>query len=124
MPPPLTSGLGGHPGGGQQARLGEVGGVGEPGGLAGDDADARAAVATGGELLDLAVVETDAGAAPVGGEDLGEVSAGGECGGEDPRENLIVQQFHPPTLIATICRFKYTSRVHKATKCRILVAGW
>ena len=37
--------------------LGEVGGVGEPGGVADDDPDAGAPVATGGELLDLAVVE-------------------------------------------------------------------
>ena len=40
-----------------QAGLGQVGGVGEAGGVADDDPDAGAAVAPGAELLDLAVVE-------------------------------------------------------------------
>ena len=44
-------------GGGTQTGLAEVGGVGEPGGVALDDADAGAAVAAAGDLLDPAVVE-------------------------------------------------------------------
>ena len=56
--------------------LGQVGGVGEAGGVADDDADAGAAVAAGGELLDLAVVEQGRRRALVLGEDLGEVAAG------------------------------------------------
>ncbi len=49
-----AGGGGGRLGRGAQALLGEVGGVGVAGGLAGDDPDAGAAVAAGGQLLDPA----------------------------------------------------------------------
>ena len=58
-----------------QAGLRQVGGVGEPGGLAGDDADAGAAVAAAGHLLDPTVVEPRRSRVFVLGVDLGEVAA-------------------------------------------------
>src|SRR3712207_1452544 len=59
---------------GQEPLFGEVGGVGEAGGLADDDPDARAAIAARRELLDPAVVEGGGRAAAVLDEHLGEVA--------------------------------------------------
>ncbi len=53
-------------------------------GLAHDDADAGAAVAPRGELLDPAVVERDPRRAAILHEHLGELTAPGERGGERP----------------------------------------
>ena len=53
----------------------EVGGVGEPGGVAAHDPDPRAPLAPGHELLDLGVVEPRRRQAPILGEHLGEVAA-------------------------------------------------
>ncbi len=53
----LAGGRRGSLGGGSQPGLAEVGGVGEAGGVALDDADAGTTVATAGDLLDPTVVE-------------------------------------------------------------------
>src|SRR5262249_36894826 len=79
-------GLGGRP----QSGFAEVGGVGEAGGLALDDADAGTAVAPGGQLLDLAVVEAGGGAPLVLGVDLGELAAGAQRAGEHSFEHVVV----------------------------------
>ncbi len=70
-----------RPSGLGQTGLGQVGRVGEPGGVADDHPDAGASIAPGGELLDLAVVEHGGRRPLVLGEDLGEVAAGlaGRC---------------------------------------------
>ena len=68
----------GRLGGRAQAGLGEVGGVGEAGGVARDDADAGAAVAAAGDLLDPAVVEAGRRRALVLDEHLGELAAGAQ----------------------------------------------
>ncbi len=62
----------------EQALLGEVGGVRIPGGLTDDDPHARSAVASGAQLLDLAVVERGRRRTAVLGEHLGEVAAAAE----------------------------------------------
>ena len=67
--------------------FGEIGGVGEAGGVADDDPDAGATVAARGELLDPAVVEHAVAVAPVLGEDLGELAAGAQRGVEHPFED-------------------------------------
>ena len=59
-----------------EARLGQVRGVREPGGLPGDDPDPRATVAAAGDLLDASVVETGRRGSLVLGVHLGEVGAG------------------------------------------------
>ena len=58
----------------QEAPLGQVGRVGEPGGLAGDDPDARSPLAPRRQLLDPAVVQQGRRVGPVLGEDLGELA--------------------------------------------------
>ena len=65
------SGLGGR----LQAGVAQIGGVGEPGGVAAHDPDPGAALAAGHELLDLGVVETRRCAATILGEHLGEIAA-------------------------------------------------
>jgi hypothetical protein len=60
---------------GQQSGLGQIGGMGESCRLTDDDPDPGPAVAPGGELLDLSVVERDAAARPVFREDLCEIAA-------------------------------------------------
>ena len=72
----LAGGRRGGLGGGAQAGLAEVGGVGEAGGVALDDADAGATVAAAGDLLDPAVVEPRRRGALVLGVHLGELAAG------------------------------------------------
>jgi hypothetical protein len=57
--------------------------VGETGCLTHDDPDARAAVASRAELLDLAVVEAGGGRATILDEDLGEVTTGAQRRAED-----------------------------------------
>ena len=66
---------GGRFGGMQQPRARKVGGVCEPGGVATDDAQPGAAVATGHELLDPSVVETAARRTPVLDEHLCKIAA-------------------------------------------------
>ncbi len=66
---------GGRFGRGPQPGFGQIGGVGESGRLADDDADAGAPVASGAQLLDPAVVEPGRRGPPVLDEDLGEVAA-------------------------------------------------
>jgi hypothetical protein len=63
-----------------EATFAEVGGVRVAGGTTPDHADARAPLATGGELLDLAVVEAGRRDAAVLGEHLGEVAATAQRG--------------------------------------------
>ena len=71
----------------REAGLAEVGGVREPGRVAAHDPDARAAQATGGELLDAPVVESAAAAQAILGEHLGEVAAAAERGLEGALEH-------------------------------------
>jgi hypothetical protein len=66
---------GGSLGRGLQARLAQVGGVGEAGGVAPHHADAGAPLAPGDELLDLGVVEARRRAPTVFGEHLREIAA-------------------------------------------------
>ncbi len=69
----------------------EVAAVGDP--------DAGAAIEPGRELLDLAVVEPDAGRGALLDEDLREPAAPGVGGGEDLLDELPVE--HPPMVPAT-----------------------
>ena len=91
MPPPpwLRRGRGGL-GGGAQASLAEVGGVGETGGVAADDPDAGAAVAAAGDLLDAAVVERRRGGPLVLCVHLGELGAGAHCDREHSFQHVLV----------------------------------
>ena len=73
---------------GAQARLAEVGGVGEARGVALDHAYAGAAVAATGDLLDPAVIQAGHRRALVFDEDFGELSAGSHRRAEDPFENV------------------------------------
>ncbi len=59
---------------GEQPTLGEIGRVGVPRGLADDDPDPRAPIASGAQLLDLAVIERRRRRAPVLGEHLREIA--------------------------------------------------
>ena len=79
---------------GGQPGLGEIGRVGEAGGLAGDDADPGAAVAAAGDLLDATVVETGRRRPFVFGVHLGEVGTGGGGTGEHAFQDVLVD--HPP----------------------------
>ena len=78
-----------------QPALGEVGGVGETGGLAPDDPYAGTAVASRGQLLDLALLERRRRRAPVLGEHLGEVASGAEGHAEHALENGFVDHRSP-----------------------------
>ena len=84
--------LAGHRRGGlgrrQQARLAEVGGVGEAGGLAVHDPDPGPPGAARRQFLDLAVVEHGARGRGVLGEHLRHVPAAGQRGGEDAFEHV------------------------------------
>ena len=82
-------------GGGAQALLGQVGGVGEAGGLAHHDPDAGAPVAARGQLLDPAVVEQGRRGPLVLDEDLGEVAAGAEGSAERPLDDRFVEHGRP-----------------------------
>jgi fluoroacetyl-CoA thioesterase len=64
--------------------------VGEAGGLAADDAQPGAAVASRNELLDAAVVEATTRRAAVLDEDLGEVAAASQCLVERVLEKLVI----------------------------------
>ena len=88
---------GGRLRGGLEPALGQVGGVGEAGGVADDDPDAGAAVAPGGQLLDLAVVEPGGRRPPVLDEDLGEVAASAQCGPENALDDRGVEHRGPFT---------------------------
>ena len=68
----------------------QVARVGEPGGLAGDDPDAGAAIPTAGDLLDPPVVEARRRRALVLGVDLGEVAARPHRGSEHALQNIVV----------------------------------
>ena len=68
-------------------RLGEVGGVGEPGRLARDHPDARTALPARRELLDPSVVEARSRGRPVLGEHLRELAAVAERLGQHPFEH-------------------------------------
>ena len=89
----LAGGRRGGLGGGAQPALGEVAGVGEAGGLAGDDADAGAPVAAARHLLDAPVVEPGRRRALVLGVDLGELAAGPHRRRQHPFEDVVVD--HP-----------------------------
>ena len=86
-PPPPRAAAAAASAAARRPRLGQVGGVGVAGGLAGDDADAGAPVAAGGQLLDPAVVEAGRGGPLVLDEHLGEVAAGSERGAERPLDH-------------------------------------
>ena len=75
-------------GSGPQPGLAEVGRVGEAGGVALDDADAGATVATTGDLLDPAVVERGHRRPLVLDEHLGELAAGAHRRPEHPLEHV------------------------------------
>ncbi len=77
---------------GQQSGLAEVGGVRVAGRLALHDPDARAPVATGRHLLDLAVVQVGRRRALVLDVDLGEVGAGPQACAEHPLDEVAVDQ--------------------------------
>ena len=72
---------------GQQSGLGQIGGMGESCRLTYDDPDPGPPVAPGGELLDLSVVERDAGARPVLGEDFCEIASSSQRFAQDPLED-------------------------------------
>ena len=76
--------------------VGQVGGVGEAGGLADHDPDAGAAVAARGQLLDPAVVEHGRRRPLVLDEHLGEVAAGAEGGGQRALDDGVVEHGRPP----------------------------
>ena len=67
--------------------------MGEPGGLAGDDADAGAAVAAARHLLDATVVEPRRRRPLVLGVDLGELAAGPHRRRQHPFEDVVID--HP-----------------------------
>ena len=67
--------------------------MGEAGGLAGDDADAGAAVAPARHLLDAPVVERRRRRALVLGVDLGELAAGSHRRRQHPFQDVMVD--HP-----------------------------
>ena len=75
---------------GPQARFAQVARVGEAGGVAGDHPDARAAVATGRQILDPPVVEPGGRPAPILDEHLGELSAGPQRHAEDTLHHRFV----------------------------------
>ncbi len=78
--------LRGHP----EARLGQVGGVGESGGFPCHDPDAGARLPAGGQLLDPAVVELGRRVAPLLGEHLGEVAPCAQGDAEHPLDHRLV----------------------------------
>ena len=80
-------------GGGEQAPLAEVAGVGEAGRLAGDDPDPGAAVAPARHLLDAPVVERRRRRAFVLGVDLGELAARSHGRGQHSFQDVVVD--HP-----------------------------
>jgi hypothetical protein len=95
-PAPAGSGRGGcRLRGGAQPVVGEVGGVGEAGGLADHHPDARPAVAPRRQLLDAAVVEHRRRRSFVFHEDLGEVAAGAQGGGERALDDGLVEHGRP-----------------------------
>ena len=87
-PPPWLAAAAAASAAAAQAGLGEVGGVGEAGGLARDDPDAGAAVAAAGHLLDPAVVEPGRRRPLVLGVHLGELGAGAYSTGEHPFQDV------------------------------------
>jgi enoyl-CoA hydratase/carnithine racemase len=81
-----------------QAGLGEVGGVGVAGGVAGDHPDARPAVAAGAQLLHPAVVEAGRAGPLVLDEDLGELAARAQRGAEHPLDHTLVEHGTSPSV--------------------------
>ena len=77
---------------GEQAVLAQVGGVREPGRVADHDTDARAPVPPGGQLLDAAVVEQRRRGPLLLDEQLGEVGAAFQAGGDDALHHRVVDQ--------------------------------
>ena len=91
-PPPCLGDGGGGSGRGDQPGLGQVGRVGKPRGLAVDDPDTGAPVATGGEFFDATVIERGARGDGVLGEDLRHVAPTGEGGGKDAFEHVRIDE--------------------------------
>ena len=83
-------------GGTTQPVLGQVGGVGEAGGLAPHDADSGTTVEARRELLDLAVVETGRGRALVLREHLREVAARLQGHAQDATNDAFLYQRRKP----------------------------
>jgi hypothetical protein len=77
-------------GGGTQAGLAEVRGVGEPGGVAADDPDAGASIAAAGDLLHPTVVERHGCGPLVLGVHLCKLGAGADSGGEYSFQHVVV----------------------------------
>src|SRR5437870_5166259 len=75
-----------------QAGVAQIGGVGEPGGVAAHDPDPGAALAAGHELLDLGVVETRRCAATILGEHLGEIATVAQRGLQGALEYRFLDQ--------------------------------
>jgi hypothetical protein len=69
--------------------------MGEAGGVAHDHPDAGAAITAGAEVLHLAVVEDGVGAGLVLYEDLGELPAGTEGGGQGALDDVVVEHGAP-----------------------------
>ncbi len=92
-PPPWRAAAAAASAAASRPALAEVAGVGEAGRLAGDDADAGAAVAAARHLLDAPVVERRRRRAFVLGVDLGELAARSHRRGEHPFQDVVVD--HP-----------------------------
>ena len=87
---------------GKQAALRQVGGVGVSGGLTDDDTDARAAVASGAQLLDLPVVERGTRRAAILGEHLREVTSVTQRGAEHLLEDGFLDHTNPLVGVVTV----------------------
>ena len=92
-PPPWRAAAAAASAAASRPRLGQVAGVGEAGRLAGDDADAGAAVAPARHLLDAPVVEPRRRRSLVLGVDLGELAAGPHRRRQHPLQDVMVD--HP-----------------------------
>jgi hypothetical protein len=93
----LAGGRGGRRGRGQQARLAEVGGVREAGGVALHHADAGTAIAAAGDLFDPSVVESGRGGPLVLGEHLRELGPVAHRSAEHLGEHVLVDHLSEPT---------------------------
>src|SRR5690606_1986461 len=82
-------------GGLEETGRGQVGRVGEAGGVAHDHPDPGAPIPAGGEVLDLAVVEHGVGGGSVLHEDLGQVTPGAQGGGEGALDQILVEHTTP-----------------------------
>ncbi len=87
---------------GEQSAFGEIGRVGVPRRLADDDANACAAVASGAQLLDLAIVECCTRRSAVFGEHLGEVAAMTQRGTEHLLKDGFLDHTSPLVGVVTV----------------------